>query len=211
MTTKNSLHNKAKINIIENIIRLSSAGLLLVIVLLYVLFPALSFSVNRLMEMTLSGSEKALMMIYYQAGDLAWAMAGLNHCIQLLSVVMDKEAVYDGIYGLFTPISAEGIWVISGLTAVWILYGLGSVVRGLLLKNSVFAASWNNAMGGLETEKMLGKFKVSWAYELMASVLVLYFAAMGQGLLILGFMVFGFLGLDYKKVLLFSFFGFLLN
>lgn len=210
MHTKNKPYWALKNNTIENLIRLSSAVLLLVIVLLYILLPELAISINRLMEMTLSGSEKGLMMIYYQGGDLAWAMAGLNHILQLLSMVVEKSAVLDATKLFFSPMSAQAIWILSGLIGIFTLYGIGSLIRVFLLKSQLFAPFWSRTMKALERPYFVKKIKIINLYELMGSVLTLCIAAMGQGLILGAVVIFGFLGLDYKKVLVFSFIGFLL-
>lgn len=211
MSTKNKPFLKGQSNFIEKLIRLSSAGLLLVIVLLYILLPELAISINRLMEMTLSGSEKGLMMIYYQGKDWAWTMAGLNHILQLLSLVMDKGVILDAIKLFFSPVSAKFIWVISGIMGITVLYSIGSIVKGILLRNRLFSPFWTRTMVALEQTYVLKKVKVIRLYELIGCLITLCIGTLGQGILLLGFVILGFLGLDYRKLLLFTFIAFLFN
>lgn len=195
MPMKNRTIDKTHKNAIDHWIRLSSAGFLLMIVLLYLLRPELGVSINRLMEMTLSGSAKGLMMIYYQYGDFAWAMAGLNHMVQMMSLVMDKEPVKEAIYGLFSPMSGRILFTLSGLTAVWVLYGIGSLLRGCLLLSGFLKNLW------LKSTVVIKK------YEFVGGLLALGSGFIGQGVVALVFIALGFLGVDYRKILAFSLIG----
>lgn len=199
MPMKNRPINKTHKNAIDSWIRLSSAGFLLMIVLLYLLRPELGISINRLMEMTLSGSAKGLMMIYYQYGDFAWAMAGLNHMVQMMSLVMDKEPVKEAIYGLFSPMSGKILFTLSGLTAVWVLYGIGSLFRGCVLLSGFLKNLW------LKSTVVIKK------YEIVGGLLALGSGFIGQGVVALVFIALGLLGVDYRKILAFSLIGLMLS
>ncbi len=199
MPMKNRTENKVNKNAIDMWTRLSSAGFMLMIVLLYILRPDVGISINRFMEMTLSGSAKGLMMIYYQCGNFAWAMAGLNHIVQMISLIMDKQPVQEAIYGLFSPMSSKAIFVLSGIVAVWILYGVGSFLRSFCFISSFLKNLWQNSTEFIKK------------YEYICGILALASAIIGQGLVVLVFVVLGFLGVDYRKILILSLIGFMLG
>lgn len=199
MSMKNKHQAKPITQTIDKIIQLSSAGFLLMIVLLYGLLPSFAVSVNRLLEMTTSGSAKGLMMTYYQYGDLAWAIGGLNRIIQMLSLVMEKSVVMEACNGLFSPISAKAILVVSSLVAVWMAYGIGALLRtGLCLNNRL--KNWG--------EKC---FSIAKKYENMSMVLVCLAAFMGQGIGIAILYIIGVLKLDFRKVSAAALIGFLIT
>lgn len=187
---------KNKVN--PSITSLSSAAFLLMIVLLYVLVPTLAISINRSLEMMSTGSAKGLMMIYYQYGAWAFLFAGLTHMIQVLGVVFKGSVVSEACYGLFSPLSAKAILLISGLMAVTFAYGLGnSIRRGMMGLKSL--KPWTEKL-----PKLKGKL------EYGALVLVFACIALGPGLMSLLLYGFGLIRLDYKKVLVVSTLGFII-
>jgi hypothetical protein len=180
-------------------VSLSSAGILLMIVLLYLLIPDFGISLNRSLEMIKSGSDKGLMMIYYQFGGIAFLFASLTYAIQLLSVSFDNSAVSMACYGFFSATSAKGILVFGGLLAATIAYGIGNAlvipfehIRGLshlrktmkpLIKKSEYIC--------------LGVILATMTLNAGGWYLVLYAA--------------GVIRLDYRKVLAFAAIGLLIG
>lgn len=181
-----------------SITSLSSAAFLLMVVLLYVLVPTLAISINRSLEMMSTGSAKGLMMIYYQYGAWAFLFAGLTHMIQILGVVFKGSVVSVACYGLFSPLSAKVILLISGLMAVTFAYGLGnSIRRGIMGLKSL--KPWTQKLPTLK-----GKLE----YALLA--LLFACIAVGPGFMSLLLYGFGMIHLDYKKVMLVSALGFII-
>lgn len=165
------------------------------IVLLYLLQPATAVSIDRSIEMIHSGSAKGLMIIYYQYGTWAFLFAGLTHVIQILSAVFDNASVSEACYGLFNVISAKGILVVSGLIAVTLAYEIG---RGL-----AFLLSRGTALKAV-LDKALNKSK---PIEIGLLMLAVAASAFGPGLISLSFYGFGFIQMDYKKIIVASLLG----
>lgn len=168
------------------------------VVLLYVFVPTLAISINRSLEMMSTGSAKGLMMIYYQYGAWAFLFAGLTHMIQILGVVFNGSVVSVACYGLFSPLSAKAILLISGLMAVTFAYGLGNSISHVIL--------------GLKSIKPWTEKLPTLKGKLEYGALALVFAciAVGPGLMSLLLYGFGMIRLDYKKVLAVSALGFII-
>lgn len=192
-----------KNNLINRFVTLSSAVLLLMIVLLYVIDPELAVSINRSLEMIKSGSTKGLMMIWYPYGDFAFSMAGLSWAMQLMICVFNNTAVSEACYGLFDSYSAKLILAIFGMIAMMCCYALGNglrviihqVIRRYYKGNKEIVVTAKSMKGILEIGLMLlcmGFVGLNWSYT---------------GIL---FYAFGTVGLDFRKAAATSLIGFLL-
>lgn len=123
----------------EKYFMLSSAGLLLMIVFLYLLVPEFGISLNRSFEMMKSGSEKGLMMIFYQFDSLAFLFAAFTYALQLLTLLFHNDSVIAACYGLFEPLSAKLILTCGGSLAMLTAYGLSLGLTQLLMRFQLLA------------------------------------------------------------------------
>lgn len=179
-----------KYNRLNSFVAISSAVIITVIAIVYIMVPTFAISTRRVLELINNGNPKDLAIMYGQFYPYDIIFAGFSNILQTLAVVFDKSTVRTACLEYFGMISGKSVLFLSGTISIFLAYGIGYGIKVILCKINAI-------------KQLFGKIpEISGRLEIIFLLIAFNAGMINVAWIGLFLYIVGLLEVDFKKVML---------